>query len=44
MNIKSPAGQKEFRKTGFRAVPIIKVGEDYLNGFSIQKFNKLYQG
>jgi len=44
VNIKSPVGQKEFAKTGFRAVPIIKVGEDYLNGFSITKFNTLYQG
>ena len=43
VNIKSPAGQKEFSKTGFRAVPIIKVGEDYLNGFSIQKFTKLFK-
>jgi glutaredoxin len=43
VNIKSPSGQKEFAKTGFRAVPIVKVGEDYLNGFSIVKFNKLYQ-
>lgn len=42
INIQSPAGQKEFAKTGFRAVPIIKVGEDYLNGFSIAKFNNLY--
>ena len=42
VNIKSPAGQKEFAKTGFRAVPIIKIGEDYMNGFSIAKFNKLY--
>lgn len=43
VNIKSPTGQKEFAKTGFRAVPIIKVGEDYLNGFSITKFSQLYQ-
>jgi glutaredoxin len=43
VNVKSPVGQKEFAKTGFRAVPIIKVGEEFLNGFSIVKFNKLYQ-
>ncbi len=43
VNIKSPAGQKEFAKTGFRAVPIIKVGEEFLSGFSIQKYSKLYQ-
>ena len=41
VNVKSPAGQKEFAKTGFRAVPILKIGEDYLNGFSIAKFNNL---
>lgn len=44
VNIKSPAGQKEFSKTGFRAVPIIKVGEDYLNGFSIATFTKSFKG
>lgn len=44
VNVKSPAGQKEFAKTGFRAVPIIKVSEDYLNGFSIAKFNKAFKG
>lgn len=43
VNIKSPAGQKEFAKTGFRGVPIIKVADQFLNGFSIQKFNQLYQ-
>jgi len=42
VNVKSPAGQKEFAKTGFRGVPIIKVGEDYMNGFSIKQFNQLY--
>jgi len=42
VNVKSPAGQKEFAKTGFRAVPIIKVGDQFMNGFSIQKFNQLY--
>lgn len=42
VNIKSPSGQKEFAKTGFRAVPIIKIGDEYLNGFSIAKFTKLY--
>lgn len=43
VNVKSPAGQKEFAKTGFRAVPIIKVSDSYLNGFSIAKFKTLYQ-
>jgi len=42
VNVKNPAGQKEFAKTGFRAVPIIKVGDQFMNGFSIQTFNQLF--
>jgi len=41
-NVKTPHGQKEFRKTGMRAVPVLKIGEHFLNGFSIKQFNKYY--
>jgi len=43
VNVKTPAGQKELQKTGYRAVPIIKIGDQFLNGFSIKKFNQLYK-
>ena len=43
VNVKTPAGQKELQKAGYRAVPVLKVGDQFLNGFSIKQFNKLYQ-
>ncbi|MEG3753599.1 glutaredoxin family protein [Psychromonas arctica] len=43
VDVKSPAGQKEFAKTGFRGVPILKVGDQFLNGFSVKGFNSLYK-
>ena len=43
VNVKTPAGQKEFYKTGFRAVPIVKVGDQFINGFDVKKFNELYK-
>ena len=42
VNVKTAAGQKEFAKSGFRAVPILKIGEQFINGFSIKEFNKFY--
>lgn len=42
-NVKTPAGQKELMRTGYRAVPIIKIGDQILNGFSVKAFNKIYQ-
>ncbi len=41
-NVKTPAGQKEFRKTGMRAVPVLKVGDQFINGFSVKQFNQAY--
>ena len=41
-NVKTPAGQKEFYKTGYRAVPVLKISDQYLNGFSVHAFKKLY--
>ena len=43
-NVKTPVGQKEFRKTGLRSVPVLKIGDQLLNGFSVKQFNQLYKG
>ncbi len=43
VDVKSPAGQKEFAKTGYRGVPVLKVGDQLLNGFSVKGFNSLYK-
>lgn len=42
-NVQTPAGQKEFNRLGYKAVPVIKVGADYINGFTVKKFQQLYQ-
>ena len=42
VDVKSPLGQKEFAKTGYRSVPVLKIGDQFLNGFSIKGFLKLY--
>ena len=42
-NIKTPAGQKEFAKLNMRGVPVLKIGDQVLNGFNIKSFNKIYQ-
>ena len=42
-NVKTPAGSKELYKTGFKAVPVLKIGAEFLNGFSIKKFRELYE-
>lgn len=41
-NVKTPAGSKEFFKTGYRGVPVLKIGDQYLNGFTVKKFRTLY--
>jgi len=41
-NIKTPAGQKEFAKTGFRSVPVLKVADQFMQGFSVKKFKQLF--
>jgi len=43
VNVKTAVGQKEFSKSGYRAVPILKIGDQFMNGFSVKEFNKLYQ-
>jgi glutaredoxin len=40
-NVKTPAGQKEFRKTGFRSVPVLKIADGFINGFNVKQLNKL---
>ena len=42
VNVKTPAGQKELSRSGYRAVPVLKIGEEFMNGFSVKQFNKLY--
>jgi len=43
VDVKSPAGQKECAKTGYSGVPILKIGDQILNGFSVKGFNALYK-
>ena len=40
-NVKSPAGQKEFARTGFRSVPVIKVADQYQQVTQIKSLAKL---
>ncbi|NRA54927.1 MAG: glutaredoxin family protein [Gammaproteobacteria bacterium] len=42
VNVKSPAGSKEFAKLRLRSVPILKIGDTQINGFSIKAFNNAY--
>jgi glutaredoxin len=41
-NIKTPSGQKEFSKLNMRGVPVLKIGDQLLNGFSVKQFTQLY--
>lgn len=41
-NVKTAKGQKEFSSTGMRGVPVLKIGGQLLNGFSVKAFNNLY--
>ena len=43
-NIKTSKGQKEFSSTGLRGVPVLKIGDQLLNGFSIKNFTAMYRG
>lgn len=42
-NIKTPKGQKEFAVTRLRGVPVLKIGDQLLKGFSVKEFNKLFK-
>lgn len=41
-NVQTPAGQKEFYRLGYKAVPVLKVGNDFMKGFNIKNFQRLY--
>jgi glutaredoxin len=41
-NIKTAKGQKEFAATRLRGVPVLKIGDQLLNGFSVKEFTKLF--
>ena len=41
-NIKTAKGQKEFAATRLRGVPVLKVGDQLFNGFSVTAFTELY--
>ncbi|TWX65620.1 glutaredoxin family protein [Colwellia demingiae] len=41
-NIKTAKGQKEFAATRLRGVPVLKIGDQLLNGFSVQAFTEMY--
>ncbi|MDO6428521.1 glutaredoxin family protein [Thalassotalea sp. 1_MG-2023] len=40
-NVKTPSGQKELARLGYRAVPVLKIGDAILNGFSIKQFERM---
>lgn len=42
-NVKTAKGQKEFSAMRLRGVPVLKIGDELLNGFSITNFNKLFK-
>lgn len=41
-NVKTAKGQKEFASTRMRGVPVLKIGDRLLNGFSVKEFSNLY--
>ena len=40
---KDPRGKSDFRRLGGRAVPVILVGEQRMNGFDAARFERLYR-
>ena len=41
-NVKTSKGQKEFSLTGLRGVPVLKIGDQLLNGFSVKTFTAMF--
>lgn len=41
-NVSTSPGRKEFNLTGYRGVPVLKIGDQYLNGFTIKGFQAMY--
>lgn len=42
-NVQTPRGQKELASLRMRAVPVLKIGDEILNGFSVKAFNQLFK-
>lgn len=42
-NVKLQRGRKELDAIGGRGVPMLKIGDQILNGFSVKAFNKMYK-
>lgn len=42
-NIKTAKGRKEFATTGLRGVPVLKIGDQLLKGFSVKEFTQLFK-
>jgi len=40
-DVKTPKGRKELAMTGYKAVPVLRVGDEIMNGFSVKKFKQL---
>lgn len=40
---RDPRGKSDFRRLGGRAVPVILVGEQRMNGFDVASFERLYR-
>ncbi len=41
-DVNTAKGRKEFSTTGLQSVPVLKVGEQLMKGFSVKQFKKLY--
>ena len=41
-NVQTPSGRKEFSRLGLRGVPVLKIGDQILKGFSVKGFKQLY--
>lgn len=42
-NVQTAVGQKEFRRLGYRAVPVIKIGGQFMQGFNLKRFKQMYK-
>ncbi|MGB1199114.1 MAG: glutaredoxin family protein [Thalassotalea sp.] len=40
-NVKTPAGQKELARAGFRSVPVIKISDEYVVGYNEKQLKNL---
>ena len=42
-NVQTPKGQKELARIGMRSVPILLIGGEVLQGFSVKRFQEMYR-